>query len=216
MSASRKDLTLIDGTRVWLRKDNGIVDSVKDWSETHVSSSGGGGYLSGGTGHVSAPIVTSSSIHRQVFFLKCEDGTEKECDTNLINVSVGHKVSLVWGAKQGKDNGDYLGFYNHATNRAAAYSERELDYMGFHKRKLGCLLSFVYLLFFCWILNGCLEAVGTRSMSNAASQAAWVRLFWIWCFVSAGFAVYGFLRKRHRKRFYEDLRSRVFVFLREG
>lgn len=213
MAVSQRDLTLRDGTQVWLRKYTGIVQSVKDWSETHISSSGGGGYLSGGTGHVSAPRITSSSIHRQVFFLKCEDGTEKECDTNLINVHVGHEVTMVWGGKQGKDSGNYLGFYNRTTNREAVYGDRVLDSLG--KRKLGGLLSVAYLLFFCWILYGCFNALG-RTVSNAAAAAEWVRMFWTWLFVTAGLAVYGFLRKSRRKRFYKDLRSLVFIYMREG
>ncbi|HWE84586.1 MAG TPA: hypothetical protein VG267_06555 [Terracidiphilus sp.] len=215
MAASRRNLTLHSGTQIWLQKDTGIVESVKDWSETRITSSGGGGYLSEGTGQVSAPIITATSIHRQVFFLKSANGSQRDCDTNLINVSAGHEVTVVWGAKQGKDNGSYLGFYNRTTNKESVYSETELGKRGFGKRRLGCLLSAAYLLFFCSILYGCLNAVG-RAMSTPVATAVWVRLFWIWLFVSAGLAVYGFLRRRNREKFYEDLRSSVFIFMREG
>jgi hypothetical protein len=208
MAKSRRDLTLTGGMRIWLQKDTGVVQSVKDWSETHVRSSGGGGHLSGGTGHVSAPIISSSTIHRQVFFVKCEDGTEMECDTNLINIGVGHQVTLVWGAKQGKDYGPYLGFYNHTTNRDAVHCD------SFGQRRLGCLLSFAYILFFCCILYSCLDSAAHNS--NAAATSKWVQLIWIWFLVSTALAVFLFIRRRRFKRFYKDLTLRVRVFMREG
>ena len=101
----RRDLTLKDGTQIWLRKNTGIVASVKDWAETHVTSSGGGGYLHEGTGRISAPTVTSSTVHRQVFFVQYEDGSQKEFDSTLISVGVGHRVTEVWGAKLGAEYG---------------------------------------------------------------------------------------------------------------
>jgi hypothetical protein len=211
MAVSFKNLTLNDGTQIWLGKDTGIVESVKDWSETHISSSGGGGYVSGGSGYVPAPTVSSRSVHRQVFFLKHEDGTQGECNTNLINVSVGHKVTKVWGAKQGKDRGGNLGFYNHTTNKQAFYGLKEYDYRDFGQRRLGCLFSAVlFLSFSCLLLYGCLKSM----VPSVAHQPD--PLFWIWLFVSVGFAVYVYLRMRHLKRFYEDLMSQALAFMREG
>ncbi len=220
MAASFKNLTLNDGTPIWLGKDTGIVESVKDWSETHVSSSGGGGYVSGGSGYVPAPTVSSYSVHRQVFFLKHEDGTQEECNTHLINVSVGHKVTKVWGAKQGIDSDHNLGFYNHTTNNRAFYGLKEYSYRDFGQRRLGCLLSAVYLVFFCLLFYGCLNSmmpsgpVGHRRPPS--DEWVQVQLFWIWFFVSVGFAVYVYLRMRHLKRFYEDLISQALAFMREG
>ena len=60
----------------------GIVRGVGNWSETHVSSSssGGGGYVHNGTGHISAPRVTVSSTNTEVmrFFLEYADDDEDE------------------------------------------------------------------------------------------------------------------------------------------
>src|SRR3546814_5386542 len=46
----------------------GTVCGVGNWSETrvHASSSGGGGYLHNGSGHVSAPTVSVSSTSTEV------------------------------------------------------------------------------------------------------------------------------------------------------
>jgi hypothetical protein len=205
------DLTLNDGTQIWLRKNTGIVESVKDWSETHISSSGGGGYLSEGTGHVSAPTVTSRSVHRQVFFVKYEDGTQKEFDTTLIGVAVGHKVTSVFGAKQGK-YGHPLAFYNHTTNTHAFCGEKAYNYRDFGQRRVVGLLFAVYLIFFCLLAYGCLDSLASGPTSDVRMP---VQLFWIWCFVSAGFAVYGYLRRKRFKAFYEDLTSRALAFMRE-
>jgi hypothetical protein len=148
-----------------------------------------------------------------VFFIKYEDGTQKECDTTLINVGVGHKVTLVYGAKQGKDNGHCLGFYNLTTNTHAFYGEKSYNHRNFGQWRLGRLLFTVYLIFFCLLFYGCLKSLSSGPVSDVRVP---VQLFWIWCFVSAGFAVYGYLRRRHFKRFYRDLTSRVLVFMREG
>ncbi len=189
----RRDLTLNDGTQIWLRKDTGIVESVKDWSETHVHSSGGGGYLSEGTGHISAPTVTSSSVHRQVFFLKREDGTQTEYDTTLIGVAAGHRVTVVSGAKKGKDVGHSLGFFNHTTDKYAFYSLKEYKCGDFGRRKLGWLLFAVYLIlcFYLW------------------------RVAYGLFVLSVCFAGYGYVRRRHFKAFYKDLTSKALALMRE-
>jgi hypothetical protein len=213
MAASRRELTLNDGTQIWLRKDTGVVESVKDWSDTHVRSSGGGGYLREGTGNISAPDVRITSVHRQVFFLKCDDGTQKECDTTSINVGVGHTVTAVCGAKQGKNKGYYLGFHNHTTNREAVCQLED----GFPKRKLGWLLFLGYCVFFCYVSYGCLDSLGHGPISGPRMDVKTpIQLFNLWFIVSAGFVVYWFIRRRRFKRFYQDLTARVWAFLREG
>jgi hypothetical protein len=215
----RTDLTLNDGTQVWLKTCTGIVESVKDWSETHVSSSGGGGYLQGGTGTVSAPTVRSTSIHRQVFFLKYEDGTQEEFNTPLISVAVGHKVTGVWGAKQGNDTGHYLGYYDHTTNKYGFYDE--YDYRDFGQKKLrnqGCLSLAVYLvLFFSVFIWGANHGMAGAYGDPAATSATEKTIF-RWLVLSASFAAYAYQRSKKRKRFksfYEDLKSKALALMRE-
>jgi hypothetical protein len=48
--------------------------SSSKWSETHVSSSGGGGYLHQGSGHVSAPTVSSTVKSKHEFWIQTADG----------------------------------------------------------------------------------------------------------------------------------------------
>src|SRR3546814_16139529 len=61
----------------------GTVCGVGNWSETRVdaSSSGGGGYLHHGSGHVSAPTVSVSSTSNEVlrFFMAYDAEGEEEC-----------------------------------------------------------------------------------------------------------------------------------------
>ena len=52
----------------------GTVMSSSKWSETHVSSSGGGGYLHQGSGHVSAPTVSSTVKSKHEFWIQTADG----------------------------------------------------------------------------------------------------------------------------------------------
>jgi hypothetical protein len=208
MTAVRRDLTLNDGTQIWLRKDTGTVQSVKDWSETYVSSTGGGGHLSEGTGYVSAPTVTARSVHRQVFFLKYEDGTEKECDTNLINVSVGHQVTLVWGAKQGKDYGHNLGFYDHTTNTYAFYGKKAYNNRDFGKWRVGGkpLVAYLILLFVLMVV------LAFQELGNGQTPTLANVLFYVFVLSIL------FLGIKHYRsgKFYKDLTSKALAFMREG
>ena len=53
-----------------------VMDSNK-YSETHVSSSGGGGYVGGSGGHISAPRVSSRAVTNHEFWIRTQDGTEE-------------------------------------------------------------------------------------------------------------------------------------------
>ncbi len=209
----RRDLNLNDGTQVWLCKRTGIVDSVKDWSETYVSSSGGGGYLQEGTGHVSAPTVSSTSVHRQVFFLKYEDGTQEEFQTTLISVGAGHKVTTVWGAKQGKDKGHNLGLYNHTTKTYAFWGEKAYNCGDFGQRRVECLpfVAYMILLFVLfWVLMFQAAAAG----AHTSARANWV--FWAFVLSIPVFCVRYYRRRKHLTQFYKDLTSKALALMREA
>jgi hypothetical protein len=206
----RRDLTLNDGTIIWLRKDTGIVESVKDWSETHVSSSGGGGNLSGGTGYVSAPTISSRSVHRQVFFVKYEDVAQKEFDTTLIGVAVGHKVSEVCGAKQGIDSGHYLGLYNHTTNTYAFYGLKQYKCGDFGQRRVWFMPFAVYLIFLFVLF----VVFGIHALWNGPARPTDFANLVFYVFVLS-IPVY-VVRRYRRGKFYKDLTSKVLAFMREG
>lgn len=91
---------------------------TKNWSDTHVSSSGGGGYVGPKGGFVSAPSIHSTVTQRQQtkFWVREADGMECEftlMDTDCgFSVVPGQKVRIAWGANISKERGDYLFAYN--------------------------------------------------------------------------------------------------------
>ncbi|VVP59735.1 hypothetical protein PS850_06123 [Pseudomonas fluorescens] len=58
-------------------KVTGEVLSQNKYSETRVSSSGGGGYIGKQGGHVQAPKIQTTIIKKQEFWIKKADGTEE-------------------------------------------------------------------------------------------------------------------------------------------
>lgn len=93
----------------------GAVTSSQKHAETHVRSSGGGGFLHKGTGYVSAPVVTSRIVTKHEFWLHTDD--DRDIPVNLSNVHVsvaeGHKVSLVSAKVSGLDNAPLVLLINH-------------------------------------------------------------------------------------------------------
>jgi len=78
----------------WTR--NARVIAVKIWSETHVSSSGGGGYIQGGTGYVNAPKVSSSVTEKREMWYQGEDGKQNSLKILPgVKVNEGNDISLV-------------------------------------------------------------------------------------------------------------------------
>jgi len=103
-----------------------VIGSDK-YKETHVSSSCGGGNISGSitggygsvSGHISAPNIHSEVITNHEFWIKTEDGLEK--DVKLYNrdipLRVGQKVTLIWATRKGRSNSPYTILVNHSANK---------------------------------------------------------------------------------------------------
>lgn len=76
----------------------GVVVGDKKWSDTHISSSGGGGYVGPQGGYVSLPSVKSSVKQRHEVWFKM-DGADQEFDLDLGGLDVpireGHKVTFL-------------------------------------------------------------------------------------------------------------------------
>ena len=104
-----------DGTTGWLLGQRGHVAGLRKWSETHVKSSGGGGDLDQGTGHVSAPTVTSTSVERVEFWIRPQSGNEIQLAVNVA-VRDGHEVAVVWGNSADQQRGDYFYLRNYSTD----------------------------------------------------------------------------------------------------
>ena len=94
-----------------------VLDGQEKRSETHISSSGGGGYVGQSGGRVSAPTIHSSVTTKHEFWIELENGTEKAiqlsgCD---IPLKTGHKITLVSVDKSKKSEKFYTFLVNHNT-----------------------------------------------------------------------------------------------------
>jgi hypothetical protein len=98
------------------------------WASTHISSSGGGGYIHpqhGGT--VSAPNVTSTVTQHERTTLWINDGENDENITldYAFPITNGHGARLIWGAAESADSGDYLYLKNNTTGQYHAYKSAD-------------------------------------------------------------------------------------------
>ncbi|MFQ2209979.1 hypothetical protein ACK31V_04610 [Aeromonas caviae] len=97
----------------------GEIMAQNKFSETHVSSSGGGGYVGTHGGHISAPSVHSTTVTNHEFWIKTEDGSEESvqlagCD---IPLREGQKITLISAGVKGKGEGYYSVLVNHNANK---------------------------------------------------------------------------------------------------
>lgn len=98
---------------------SGEVLGTDKYSETHVSSSGGGGYVGRHGGHVSAPTVHSTVVTNHEFWIKTDGG--KEIDVQLTGVDIplriGQRVSLIVAQSPIKKEKRYAVLVNHSANK---------------------------------------------------------------------------------------------------
>jgi hypothetical protein len=93
----------------------GAVTSSQKHAETHVSSSGGGGFLHKGTGFVNAPVVRSHIVTKHEFWVHTDDGRDIPVNLSNVHVSVaeGHRVSLISAKVPDMDNAPLVLLINH-------------------------------------------------------------------------------------------------------
>jgi hypothetical protein len=108
---------VVDGVVVRLQVFSGVVMEVRTWTETRVTSSGGGGALYQGTGVVSGTQVSSEVTRRDELFVRDSDGSEQSLSLTNVGLAVrnGSRVSTVLGFYEGQTQGYYVGVYNHDT-----------------------------------------------------------------------------------------------------
>jgi len=96
----------------------GIVISSQRHSETHVTSSGGGGYVGSNGGYVSAPTVSSYAIDCHDFWLKTTSGEEVSVQLRGMNIPLreGQKVVMLL-VKKPKHSAKYAALINKTTNK---------------------------------------------------------------------------------------------------
>lgn len=76
---------------------HGIVVADKIWSQTHVQSFGGGGYLNQGTGIIHAPTVSSFATTKREVWIRTPAGTETSISTGEhAKANSGNDVSIVY------------------------------------------------------------------------------------------------------------------------
>ena len=113
----------LKGMKFGIYSLTGEAKDSRKWTSTEVSGGGGGGggYVHGGSGYTSTqPVhITSTTTTHDQLFVQGSDGKEICVETSDANLQVrpGHKVSVVWIIKKGKDRGPYCVVYNHNTEQ---------------------------------------------------------------------------------------------------
>lgn len=86
------------------------------WSETHISSSGGGGYLDKGSGVVRAAQVHSHVEDRAEYWVRLDDGIEVDLQVSGdLRCRPGQQLTLISAIPKGIERGPFLLAYNHQT-----------------------------------------------------------------------------------------------------
>jgi hypothetical protein len=98
-----------------------IIDSSKH-SETHMSSSGGGGYIGPNGGVITAPTVRSNIVTQHEFWLRSADGKEHAIKfTNVdIPMRTGQYVSLISATNEKSGVSSYVTLINHSAETQSA------------------------------------------------------------------------------------------------
>lgn len=116
------------------------------WSETHVTgqSTGGGGYLHNGSGHISSPSLRLSSQikENQRIFIRKEDGIEFELQEQNLGFGVreNHTVSVIYAGDSVSKIGYPVVVINHSTNSEKIFHERASSLVKGADSFLGCLM----------------------------------------------------------------------------
>lgn len=104
------------GTKFEFYRHEAQVLEGRRWSETQISSSGGGGYLINGTGVVRSPKITSRTEDRAEYWVRFDDGTETSFEaTSDFRCRAGQRLTLVCAVAKGNERGPFLLSYNHQT-----------------------------------------------------------------------------------------------------
>lgn len=108
---------MVDGAVVQLQVFTGVVMELRTWTETRVTSSGGGGAIYQGTGFVSGTRVSSHVTRHDELFVRDTEGNERSVRFTNVDLPVrnGSRVSTVLGIREGLSHGHYVGIYNHDT-----------------------------------------------------------------------------------------------------
>lgn len=98
----------------------GEVLGQNKFSETHVSSSGGGGYVGKTGGYVGAANISSEAVTNHEFWIKKDDGTEESVQLlgHDIPLREGQTISMIYAANKGGDTSYPCALINHNAKRS--------------------------------------------------------------------------------------------------
>ena len=126
-----------------------VVSESQIWTETHIVSSGGGGYVHPEHGgHVSAPSISSGVIERQRYFVKYKNGNEAEI-RDAVGTRKGHKLWIIFGGFHRRDS-HLIATYNLDTRKYLLENSRYKKY--FFWTYLGWLKLFLYVLSIMYVI----------------------------------------------------------------
>jgi hypothetical protein len=108
--------------------------------------------------------------------VKTEDGREHAVVVSDSHLAVrqGNRVSLIWGIKQGKDQGPYVGIYNHDTRALSTVENQFKKLVGPRPFKVQWIVTYVVLIILCWTP---MAAVGYLGLFVGLPVLAGVRYF---------------------------------------
>lgn len=105
-----------------------VLSSDKNY-ETHVTSTGGGGYVGQYGGHVAAPKISSHSIERHEIWIRDENGVEQSIQLSNANISLrpGQRISVILASHLHGADMQVAAIVNHSAKTSArVYSDEDL------------------------------------------------------------------------------------------
>lgn len=132
---------VFDPTMVRLTHISGTVINSQKHSETHITSSGGGGYVGPNGGYVPAPKVQSQVQTTHEFWLRTANGVEKQFQFSNLNVPLclNQEVTVLIASKPDGKQSWVVELINHnAKTRTSLIrpnklvTQLDLDNVGWH------------------------------------------------------------------------------------
>ncbi len=142
MANSDRVNTVKKPSEIHIFTKTGEVRGAQRWSDTHVSSSGGGGWVGPHGGRVESAQVHSNVVQRGKFFLCQDNGSEHEIHS-LFGVRDGQRVIAAWGGDVHSKRGHLMGLHNLATGERLIM-DREVRRL--NASLGGCALAIVALV----------------------------------------------------------------------
>jgi len=150
-----------------------VLDSDK-FSETHVSSRGGGGIITPYGGTVSSTKIRSQSVTNHEIWLKLDDGSEKSFKiyNKDVPLRIGHKVTMVVSEEIGTGCKRNTIMYNHTSNQHwLLKSAKELNlYFNISTVANQAVMTLIYTIIMFFANVVIMDAVYRDSFSHRISE----------------------------------------------